>query len=485
MKTKKNAGGARGSAFVTIGSLTVAAVQFISVLVLSRLIAPADFGLIAMVGVFMGLANLIRDFGLPMATLQQSSLTRQQSSNAFWMNSALAVIAGSILALSAPMISLIYSEPRLTEIVPLMGITIILSGIGAQLQVHLARSMKYRALVLTDIASQVAGLLGAYLLAIGGAGYWALVAQYVIVATILLITRWLACRWVPLRFRRGHGSRAMFRSGTQYGVAYFLNFFQNHADTLIIGVTLGAAPLGIYNRAYQLLTAPTSRLLSPLTQVVVPTVNRIKKEGHSYFPFLLKAQFAVGVSMTLLFSIAAGTAGTLIPFLLGSGWERAIPIFQILAIGGVFSALNNVSYWGFIVNQQSKQLMHYNFVTKPMVIFLIFLGSFWGLSGIAGGLALGLGLSWPINLIWLSKTAKLPGLSFFWNGIWIIFCGVITAGVTNVVISFVTFEIPLVSVAVAAIVGLPIFFLVLCLSPRARKDLKELWQTSRNLLKRR
>lgn len=474
----------RGSALVVMGSLSTVALQFISVLVLSRLISPEDFGLIAMVGVFVAFGNLIRDFGLPMAVLQRESLTPQQSSNAFWMNAGMAFLTGSLLAILTPFIVAFYSEPRLMEIVPTMAVTIILAGVGAQLQVQLARSMRYGILVLTDIVSQVSGLIIACALAFGGAGYWALIAQYLTAAVVLLIARWTATMWVPMRFRRGHGSLSIFRSGAQYGAAYFLGFLQNNADTLTIGVTLGAGPLGIYNRAYQLLTAPAGGLLAPLANVVIPTINKIKQDGGSYTLFLLKAQFAVGVSMALIFGISAGAAEVLIPFLLGPGWEEAIPVFQIFAIGGIFSALSNVSYWGFIANQQSKQLMYYNFLTKPLVICLIIAGSFYGLVGIASGLAVGLAISWPINLVWLNKTAKFESWSFFRNGMWIFVCGVFSAIGTKVTILNLMVHSALLSLAVAGFVGLTIFLLTLCISRSSRQILMEFVLIARSVARR-
>ncbi|ALZ99141.1 lipopolysaccharide biosynthesis protein [Corynebacterium glutamicum] len=472
----------RGSGIVVVGNLLTGLIQFFSVLVLARLLNPDDFGLVAMMGVFVALGNLLRDFGMPMATLQAKDLTRQEASNAFWINTGLAALVALILTLCAPLISSIYSEPRLTSIVPFMAATILLLGLGSQLQVQLAREMRYTALLLTDVVSIVGGVILAWVLAYLGFGFWALVAQNLAVAGISLLIRWLATRWFPLRFRKGYGAWTMFRSGTEYGLAQTLTFLQNNAATFMIGIRLGAGPLGLYNRADQLLIAPIGKFVTPLTHVVVPTINGIKKQGSAYIPFLLRVQFSLALVLVFVFALAAGTAEVLLPIALGEGWEASIPIFQILAIGGTFSSLSTVSYWGFIVNQLSRELLKYNLVTKPLVVVFILVGTSFGLKGVAFGIALGLFISWPINLIWLSKTAGFPGWEFFKNGMSVAVCGFVASYSAWASIRFLQSSNSLVSLFLATLVGAIVYFVGLCCIKRSRISLLSLAESLKSLL---
>lgn len=406
-----------------LGSLTAALVQLASVLILSRLLPPDDFGLIAMVAVFVLLGNLLRDFGLPLAALQEVNLSHQQASNLFWMNALLAFGSGLGLALAAPLLSGLFDEPRLMHVAPAMGLVTFVTGLGAQLQVQLARRLRYTALAWSEVASQVTGLAIGASLALAGAGYWALVGQYLASACSLVGLRWAAARFVPARFRRGFGSQRLFKSGAEYGVAHLLTFAQNNVDTFVIGVRLGAGPLGLYNRAFQLITMPAVRLTAPLTQVVVPILNA-RSAGRGWVGPLLRLQVSVGGGMILLFSVAAGVADVLIPLALGDGWEGSVRVFKILAIGACASALSNISYWGFIVNQQGRELLRYNLVSKPAAIGCILAGSLFGLEGVAWGYTAGLFVSWPLNLIWLARTAGLPGWRFFGNGMFLLVSGV-------------------------------------------------------------
>ncbi|NLI85929.1 MAG: lipopolysaccharide biosynthesis protein [Propionibacterium sp.] len=422
--------GARGGGIVVAGSVMTALIQLAAVTILSRLLSPDDFGLVAMVTVFIVLGNLIRDFGMPTAALQAKDLSHQQASNLFWMNSGLAALAATLLVAAAPFIAGLYNEPRLIAIIPAMALVMFISGTGAQIQVHLARRMRYVVLVTSDVVSQSVALGAAILAATHGAGYWALVIQNCVAAATLLATRWIASRWVPSPFRRGHGSARLFRAGRDYGLAQLLTFLQSNADTFVIGTQLGASALGLYNRGYQLLTAPTLRLLEPLTQVIIPALNRAESEGRQRESILLRIQFVVGGALVWVFSIAAGAASVIIPLILGPGWEETITIFRILALGGAFWGLSNVSYWAFVASEKSRALLSYNLVSKPLSVVCIVIGSMFGLEGVAWGYTLGMALSWPLNLVWLARCAELPAWPFARNGLVIVSSGVLGFAVT-------------------------------------------------------
>lgn len=408
---------------VLLGSGASFGIQILSMLVLSRLLLPSDFGVVAMVTIFVALGNLLRDFGLPLAGLQEEFLTRQQASNLFWMSTAIAAVGSILLALSAPALVALFHEPRLAQIVPFLAIAVFLGGLSSQLQVHLARRMQFGALVASDVVGQIVALAVGIALAMAETGYWALVAQSLTAALWMLLHRWIASRWMPLAPRRGHDTNRLFRTGATYGFAQLLTFAQSNVATLLIGAQLGATQLGYYNRAYQLLTAPAGRFLDPLTQVVVTTLNRAKTAQRDPYELLHKIQFGVGTLIVWMFAVTAGTAPALIPLMLGNQWLPAVPIFQVLAAGGAVMVFNHVSYWAFIAKEKSRALLMYSFVSKPLAIASIYVGSYFGLVGVAWGYAAAMAVLWPINLLWLSRSADLPARRFFANGSRILLTG--------------------------------------------------------------
>lgn len=463
--------GARGGGITLIGSMGSLVIQAASLVILSRLLAPEDFGLVAMAGVFAGLATLLRDFGLPLASLQAEDLSHQQASNMFWMNSLLAGLAAALLALSAPVISHLFAEPRLVSVVPVLAVALLMSGVGAQLQVNLARRLRFAAIVFSDLLAQIVALALATVVALAGGAYWALVAQVVVVSVLTLTIRWVVSGWLPSRFRRGHGSIHLFRTGMQYGLALFLTYLQNNADSLVIGLRMGAGPLGLYSRGYQLLTAPAGKLLDPLTQVVIPTLNEARKEGRQAEHLLLRVQFVLGCGIVWMFSVAGGAGDLLVPLVLGDGWRETVQVFQILAVGGAIWIINYPSYWAFIAYHRSRQLLTYNLLSKPLSVVCIVCGSQFGITGVAWGYVAAMALSWPLSLLWLARCTTLRVLSFAKNGALIVATGAggaVAAHLTLVHASRLA-TVQLIVLSMAA--GTAVMIAVLCLVPSMRTQL--------------
>ncbi len=437
------------------------------------MLSPADFGLVAMIAVFVTLGNLLRDFGMPMAALQSPNLNHQQASNLFWVNTGLATSAAALLAAATPAVVTLYSEPRLAGVAPVMALIILIGGIGSQIQVDLARRMRFVAIVASEVGGQALGLGVAVASAAAGFGYWALVAQGLVAAVSTLVARWALSRWAPTRFRRGYGSMSIIRAGFHYGAAYLLSFLQSNADTLLIGALQGATPLGYYNRAYQIFTAPASRLMDPLTQVVVPMLNGAREEGRSTSAILLKVEFIVGSAVVAVFATVGAAAPQLVPVVLGPGWGPTIAVFQILALGGCLWVFNHVSYWVFITKGLSAELLHYNLVSKPVAVAFLAVGAFGGIQGVAWGYVAGMAFSWPLNLFWLTRAAHLPWQGFLRNGLLALSGGAIGAIATAAVCRVLEDAVPLVAGLLGVLAGLVGMLIWLLILPASRVQLRD------------
>ena len=464
--------GARGGRVTVLGQVAKALLQMVSVVVLSRLLPPSDFGLIAMVTVVVSLGELLRDFGMTTSGLRARKLTHAQGSNLFWVSSALGLVASLLVAASAPLLVLVYNEPRLYVLTPVLAITVLIHGSQAQLQVQLARAHKYGTLVLTDLAAQALALGVAVGGVLAGWGYWALAAQSLTAALALLVLRWFASGWVPALPARGVGSKPLLVSGAHFGLAYGLQFVASNTDAVMIGALWGAGPLGLYNRAFQLLTMPVSKLLSPLMNVVVPTMNAVRDEGGDVQRRYLRIQSIVGLVIVAVFAVAGGSAAALIPLALGSQWVGSVPIFQILSVGGLVLGLSQVSYWIFVTEGKSRELLKYNLVTKPMTVLLVVVGSLFSVEGAAWGYAVALLLSWPINVVWLWKTAGIDGPKFLVNGFRLVAAGLLAGlAAMTVPLGGVADSLFLATCA-RAIVAFVVYVAAVAVFPGGRRDLR-------------
>ncbi len=423
MSTSTAGSAARGGAVTLLGQAAKVALQVVSVVVLTRLLEPGDFGLIAMIAVFVGVGELLRDFGIPTAALSAPRLTEQQQSNLFWIGLGLGVVTGLGLLVATPAIVGLYGEPELWHLVPALSVVLLINGAQAQYQVVLARSRRFTSLVVTDLLAQVLGLLAAVVGAIGGIGYWALALQLIVQAVALLALRALVSRWRPGLPRRDKATAEIVKKGIGFGGAQFLTYAAANVDSLVIGARWGSSPLGFYNRAFQLIAMPGNAIARPLMNVVIPTINRAREAGRSVDSVLLRAQGALGMLVVWVFAAGAASASYLIPLLFGPGWDLSITLFQILAIGGAVQVFSTVSYWGFVAHQKARSLFLYNLVSKTMTVAMIVGASFLGLKYVAFAYSLALVLSWPLNLVWLWRVAQQPSLEYFLNGLRFLIAG--------------------------------------------------------------
>lgn len=434
-----------------------------------------------MVTVFMTLADLLRDFGLPSAALQAKELSHQQASNMFWASTALGVLSCGILMACTPLIVMLYDEPRLSRVVPALALTTLISGLQAQIRVQLARRLRFTALAVSSVLAPTVGLVVAIIAALNGLGYWALVLQSLAGPLTLLAIQSASARWRPTRPRRGHGSKELFVSGAQLGVAYFLTWAASNVDSLSLGARWGATTLGFYNRGWQVTVSPMGSLFSPLTQVALPMLNRAERQGRRSFDVLLRLQVLIAAPASVVMIALALTAPSLVPLVLGAQWEPTVPVVQILAIGECIHALSYISYLGFLAERLSRQLLYYTLVTKPVGVVLVLVGASFGAEGVAWAYVAGLAISWPINLMWLSRSAGLPALKFLGNGARVLFSAGIVLGVLQLVLGRWIASQSWGAIAGGVASSVAGFVVVLAVTPAGRSDIARIVRMVRSI----
>lgn len=464
--------GARGGGVIAATQFVKLLIQMAGVVVLSRLLSPFDFGLVGMVAVVLSLGDLFRDFGMSTAALQAKTLTPQQASNVFWVSTGLGLASAVAITACTPLLVAFYSEPLLSTLAPVMAIGLLLGGMQTQLQVNLARRLRFTALALTDLLALVGSLGGAIVVALLGWGYWALVIQSLGGGVILLGSRLALTRWVPGLPRRRSGSRSLLQSGTHFGMAQILAFAASNVDTIVVGARLGAVPLGFYNRAFQMYLLPRSGLLDPLTNVVVPTVNGFVREGGSVSGALLRLQFALSAVLVWVYLLLAATAEWLVPAVLGDQWKPAVVLTQILAVGGWFAAFGTISYWTFVLEGGSRELLRLHLVTKPLAVVFVLIAAPFGLEAVATAFALGLAIAWPINLIWLSRTVGQRSVDFLLAGLRVLSAGTISLVGAHFVTLLFQGVPPWGVIAAGSLSATALFFASLLAFPQSRRDLR-------------
>lgn len=398
---------ARG-ALLTVGAQVLKIiVQLAGVVILARLLTPFDYGLVAMVTAIIGVAEIFRDFGLSSAAIQAAELSRAQRSNLFWINTGAGGALSVLVLLLAPAIAWWYARPELVGVTAALSGIFLINGLATQYRADLNRALRFRALAIVEITAPVVGLAVAIGSAWWGLGYWALVVQQLSTAFVLLVAAVVAGRWLPGLPDRRAPMRQLLNFGWHLAGSQLLGYLGNNVDSLTIGTRFGAAPLGLYNRGFQLLMTPLGQLRAPTTTVALPVLARLRDDPDGSNRFVQRGQLALGFTLVAGLGLVIGTAGPLTAVLLGGQWLAVEPILRLLALAGVFQTLAYVGYWVYVARGLTRELLRYTVLTVSIKIACILVGSIWGVIGVAWGYAVAPVIAWPLSFWWLSRKSPI------------------------------------------------------------------------------
>jgi PST family polysaccharide transporter len=406
---------ARGTGVVLTTQLARTVLQFGSVVILARLLTPEDFGLVAMVAAVIGIADLIRDFGLSSAAIQSAVLTDDERSNLFWANLALGAGCAMVIAGVQPVIVAAYGEPRLAPIVLAMAGIFVLTGANTQFQSDLRRKMRFGALAFSDVVAQLAGIVVAVSVAAAGKGLWAIVFQQITVAVVALVVNVANVRWNPGLPKRGVSLRRFFRFGGGLFATQGLTYLTKNVDNIAIGAAWGAGPLGLYSRAYQLLMMPLNQINAPMTGVALPVLSRVQDDEEVYARYVARAQLVACYLTATIFAVAAGLAVPIVAVLFGPRWDEVAPIFAILAIGGIFRSVQQIAYWIYLSRGLTGVQLKMVAWTRPIMIGIILAGLPWGPVGVAVGHTVAYFLFWVVSLWHVGRHGRVDSRMLFAN----------------------------------------------------------------------
>jgi hypothetical protein len=307
------------------------AFQIAAAVILARLLAPEDFGLVAIVTVLTSFAPFLIDCGLGDATTQRSKITQSQVSSLFWLSSGIGLLVAVVVAACSPLIAWLYREPRLEPIALCIAITFVLWGASNQHLALLRRALQFGRIAKIQLLGTLAGIAVAVAIAICGYGYWALVLRPIANAFCVAFGAWLVCRWRPGFPVFDNDVKSMVRFGLHvvgFSVTYTL---ARAVDRIALGLFYRADQVGYYQNA---VTLYENSIFSALVQMhTVGSAALSKLQSH---PAALRKKYEAALSTLAFFvmplaAILSVTAEDLTVILLGEKWPgRFAPEYHCL-----------------------------------------------------------------------------------------------------------------------------------------------------------
>lgn len=397
----------RGAVATGLAQSVKLATQVASVVVLSRLLAPEDFGVVAMCAPLLAFVALFQDFGLTQATVQKSEVTHDEVNYLFWINVGISFGLAGLLAAASPLVAVFYGEPKVGPLTAAMGLQIIVYGLGTQHVALLTRRMEFGRVAAIDVAGALTAFLVSVAWTIMDRSYWALYAGALAGAVLTTSCAWANSLWRPGPPLSVAGGTGLVRFGAGVTGFNFTNFLSRNLDNVLIGKVWGGAQLGLYDRAYKLLLFPLNQTANPLAKVMIPALARLQHEPDRYRRAYLQVMKFLLLAVLPGVAFATAMSDVLVPLVLGPKWRASSEIFAALGFAGLLQPLNNPAGWLFISQGRSGDFMRWGVVVAITSILAFVMGLPHGAWGVAVGYAASEYLRTPILWIYIARRGPL------------------------------------------------------------------------------
>lgn len=395
----------RGTAVTAFGQAGKFLIQFSTLAILARILAPDDFGLYGMAFVVISFAQMVQDSGLTMAVVQRKEVKHAELSNLFWLNLAVSSLIGACVLLSAKPMAAFYTRPEISGLVSFLAIAVIFNGSASLFRAILRRNFKFKSLVGIDLITIGLASACAIFAAYYGAEYWSFGVQAVSLSIFGFIGFGLSSRFFPSSIEKNTSIREYLRYGLNHAGFKIVNFFSRNGDNVIIAKFSTPELLGFYVNAYKLVMLPLQQLTAPINQALLPALSQMQDDAKRFsaaYDKSLSVLCAIAIPAVIVISI---NAHEIVELILGPGWEQSAKLFLCLAPAALVGASNMGTGWVYLALGHTDRQLRWGIINSAAMLSAMFIGFY--INGVYG-LAIG------ISAIFVCM--RIPGVLYCFRG---------------------------------------------------------------------
>ena len=407
----------RGAGVTALSQGLGFAIQMIATVILARLLAPADFGLVAIVTTFSLLLMNVGFNGVTEAVVQREQLDHGLASNLFWITAGVGLVLTIAFAAAGSPLARVYGDPRVAPVAVALSATIFLSSVSV---VHLAllkRGLRFSIVSANDLVARAASVTVSIALGWAAWGYWALVAGAVALPLTACIGAWIRCPWIPGAPRRCAGTGQMMRFAMNTYGHFAANYCTRNLDNFLVGWFFGPQSLGFYKKAYDLCVLPVAQLADPLNSVAMPVLSRLTGNPEQYRRYALRALSTLALVGMGLGSGLALVGKDLMLVILGPRWDESGRIFTFFA-PGIGAMLLYLAYgWIHLSLGRADRLLRWGIIEFTVIGLLFVAGLRRGPVGIAMAWVVS---SWALAIpaLWYAGRPAELGIGAIVRAVW-------------------------------------------------------------------
>lgn len=372
-------------------------VTFIVSIVLARILAPEDYGTIALVTVFTTILQVFVDSGLGTALIQKKEADDLDFSSVFFFNFAVCLILYIGMFIAAPFIAEFYNDSSLTSVVRVISLTIVISGVKGIQQAYVSRNMMFKRFFFSTIGGTIFSAVFGIVLAYQGFGVWALVAQQLSNTAIDTLILWLTVKWRPKLMFSLNRLKTLLVFGWKLLVSALLDTCYNNLRNLIIGKMYSSADLAYYNQGDKFPKVIVTNINTSIDSVLLPTMSSAQDDRERVKNMTRRA---IKTSTYVMAPLMMGLAFCSVPIVhlvLTDKWLPCVPFLRIFCVTYMFYPIHTANLNAINAMGRSDWFLRLE-VIKKIVGMAILLSTMWfGVMAMAYSLLLSSVLSQIIN----------------------------------------------------------------------------------------
>ena len=346
-------------------------------ILIARQLSPSDYGLVAMLSIFLIIAQVFVDSGFVEALIQKQDRTETDFSATFWFNIGVALLVYIALLLFSPLIAGFYDEPLLGELLPWMALVFVINAFRTVQQAKLNIAMDFRRQAwISIIAISVSGGAGLWM-AYNGFGVWTLVWQPLLQNFLNVLLLWISAGWMPSLVFSGRSFKNLFGFGSKLLMSRTLNAVYTQGSFLLVGKFFSPSAAGLYSQSTQMTSFIPAAISDVVARVAYPIECELQDNDKE-----LQRRFFQMLRMTcfILFPLMMGIAALAEPavrLLLTEKWLDAVPLMRILCFAYVWWPASNMS-WQLLNAKHRSDYGLKSEIIKRIVGIVILLFPFFG-----------------------------------------------------------------------------------------------------------
>jgi len=373
----------KGTKWVAFANIFKQILQVLSLVIFARLLSPDDFGLFALMMIFVSFLAMFTDMGTASALVHIKNPSDKLLSSVLFFNLFIGTLFCLLLIIFSGYISIFFNSPKLEPLLKLISVNFIIMSLGVVQKVRYEKELDFKYLTLIESFAIFIGISGGIFFAWLGFGVYSLVVQVLITSILSVGILWTISKWRPLLYFSIEDIKIIWKYTANLSAFNFINYFARNSDNFLIGKFLNSSALGVYSLAYNIMLYPLQNISRVLLRILFPAFSKIQDDNKKFKEAYLKTIFFIALVSFPIMSGLIATADVFVDVLFGNKWVNLAPILMILAPVGVIQSIGTTNGSIFMAKGNTNLLLRVG-VWSTIVTILFFIGGiFYGVEGVA------------------------------------------------------------------------------------------------------